>query len=81
MSKGVIIKRTWLETARKNKKLTMKQLAEELHISESYYCSIENGQRKRQMGILFAKKISDVLEISLSQIIDFEQQAFTEQHE
>ena len=73
--------RTWLETARKNKRLTMKQLAEELHISESYYCSIENGHRKKKMDISLAKKISDVLEISLSQIIDFEQQAIGEQHE
>ena len=70
--------RTWLENARRQKGLTMKQLAEELHISESYYCSIENGYRKKNMDISLAKKISEALEISLSQIIDYEQQISTE---
>lgn len=35
--------RKWLKKARQEHGLTMKQMADELHISESYYCSIENG--------------------------------------
>lgn len=65
--------RKWLKKARQDHGLTMKQMADELHISESYYCSIENGYRQRDMDISLAAKISETLKISMKQILKFEQ--------
>ena len=65
--------RDWLREARQKKGMTMKQLADELHISESYYCSIENGNRQRDMDISLVCKISDALKIPIKQILRFEQ--------
>ena len=65
--------REWLRNARQERGLTMKQMADELHISESYYCSIENGHRQRDMDISLVAKISGILKISMKQILKFEQ--------
>ena len=65
--------RKWLKKARQDHGLTMKQMADELHISESYYCSIENGYRQRDMDISLAAKISETLKISMKQVLKFEQ--------
>lgn len=64
--------RLWLKTAREKAGLTMKQLAEELHISESYYCAIENGTRQQNMDISLAQNLSGILRIPIKQILDEE---------
>lgn len=64
--------REWLKKAREDKKMTMKELAAKLHISESYYCSIENGYRQRNMDISLADRLSDILEIPLKEILKSE---------
>lgn len=65
--------REWLRNARLGRGFTMKRLADELHISESYYCSIENGYRQKDMDISLVEKISKSLRIPVSQILKFEQ--------
>lgn len=65
--------REWLRNARLGKGFTMKRLADELHISESYYCSIENGYRQKDMDISLVEKISKSLRVPVSQILKFEQ--------
>lgn len=50
----------------------MKQLADELHISESYYCAIENGYRQMNMDISLAEKLSSILGVSLKYILQSE---------
>lgn len=65
--------REWLRDARQKRGFTMKQLAGELHISESYYCSIENGYRQRDMDISLVSKISAALKMPVKQILRFEQ--------
>ena len=65
--------REWLRNARLGKGFTMKRLADELHISESYYCSIENGYRQKDMDISLVEKISNRLRVPVSQILKFEQ--------
>lgn len=57
--------RDWLKEARLSSGMTMKQVADKLHISESYYCSIENGYRQRNMDMSLAVKISEALGISV----------------
>lgn len=64
--------RKWLRAARENAGLTMKQLSEKLLISESYYCSIENGTRQRDMDISLAQRIAKALNIPVKTILDNE---------
>ena len=64
--------RDWLKTAREREGLTMKQVAQVLHISESYYCAIENGTRQQSMDISLAQNLSDVLHVPIKQILDAE---------
>lgn len=61
--------RKWLREARENKGLTMKQMAEKLLISESYYCAIENGTRQRNMDISLAERIAETLQIPMKEIL------------
>lgn len=65
--------RKWLRDARQERGFTMKQMADALHISESYYCSIENGYRQRDMDISLVTKISTTLKLPAKQILKFEQ--------
>ena len=64
--------RGWLKETRQSRGLTMKQMADKLHISESYYCSIENGNRQRNMDISLAEGISSTLRIPIKEILKLE---------
>lgn len=64
--------RLWLKTAREKKELTMKMLADKLNISESYYCSIENGERQKKMDLSLAAKLSVALDMPIVEIIENE---------
>lgn len=66
--------REWLKNARKEKGITMAAFSKELGISESYYSLIESGARQEKMDMAIASKISKILNISLKQIVNFEQQ-------
>ena len=70
--KGGARMREWLRDARSRAGLTMKQMADNLHISESYYCSIENGYRQKNMDISLAEGISRVLKLPIKHILKFE---------
>lgn len=67
--------RSWLKNARESKGLTMKAAADGLNISESYYCSIENGTRQKRMDITLASKIAAVFGLPLADIVEMEQGA------
>lgn len=64
--------REWLKNARTERGLTMRNIADELCISESYYCSIENGYRQRDMDISLVERIGKVLKIPVKQILKCE---------
>lgn len=64
--------RKWLKEHRTQKGLTMKELGVELGVSESYYCAIENGSRKSQLSLDMAAKLSEILGITIAQIVDYE---------
>lgn len=55
-----------LAELRKNVGLTQKQMAEKLNISESYYCQLENGNRR--MSLEMALKISSILKKTPNEI-------------
>ena len=60
--------RDWMEKARRNRGLTMKAIATELGISESYYSMIERGERQQSLTLSLAAKLSSVLGVSLEYI-------------
>lgn len=64
--------REWLKLARTARNMTMADLADKLNITESYYSYIENGARKKKLDIVFVVRLSEVLGISISDIIRFE---------
>lgn len=64
--------RTWLKDKRQELGLTMKEIGEKLHISESYYCEIENGNRQKKMDIVLVSGLSAILGISVADIIKHE---------
>ena len=64
--------REWLKRLREDSGLTQKQVGEKLDISESYYSYIEAGDRQKMMDISLARKISNIFDISVEQIVEFE---------
>ena len=64
--------RFWLKTAREKKELTMKMLADKLNISESYYCSIENGTRQKNMDVSLVSKLSVAFDMPIVEIVECE---------
>lgn len=65
--------RSWLKAIRKEKGMTLSEVALAVGISESYYCLIENNDRQKRMDISLISKISSVLDIPISEIIRLEQ--------
>lgn len=64
--------RDWLRAARLKRRMTQKQLAENLGISESYYCTIENGKRMNRLDIEIIAKLSVIFGIPMDKIIRLE---------
>lgn len=61
--------RSWMEKARKSCGLTMRAVATQLGVSESYYSMIERGERQQKLDIALAVKMSEVFGVSLSHIV------------
>lgn len=64
--------RDWMIAKRKEQRLTMKQVASAIGITEGYYSLIEKGERMAKLDIDFAKKIGDVFGMSIQEIADAE---------
>nr|WP_207708883.1 helix-turn-helix transcriptional regulator [Caproicibacter fermentans] len=56
-----------------DRKFTQQDIADELGVSLSYYNSIENGNRQKNMELLMAKRLSDVLHVPVEFIITEEE--------
>ena len=50
--------RSWMKDAREKSGKTQAEVAAALHISESYYCEIENGNRMPRLDLHFADSLS-----------------------
>lgn len=66
--------REWLKEKREERGLTMKDMAEKLGISESYYCLVESGDRQKKMDIMLVSGLSAALKIKVADIVKLEQQ-------
>ena len=64
--------RKWLKEHRESNGYTMKELADKLDISESYYCAIENGSRQKRMDLALVAALSATLDIPISVIVQNE---------
>ena len=64
--------RVWMKSKREQLGMTMKDVADKLNISESYYCSIENGIRQKKMDISLAASLSAIFGLPISQIVENE---------
>ena len=60
--------RTWLKDTRENLGLTMKDAAQRLDITESYYSRIERGDRQKNLDGDLAFRMSKAFDISISDI-------------
>lgn len=65
--------REWLKDMRIRNGLTMKEMGEKLHISESYYCAIENGDRQKKMDVTLATGLSVIFGIPIAHVIELDQ--------
>lgn len=65
--------REWLRSLRTEKGHTMKEMSEKLHISESYYCAIENGDRQKKMDVTVATGLAVALGVPIARIIELDQ--------
>lgn len=64
--------REWLEGIRKDAGLTMKEIAQKLGISESYYCAIENGTRQKRMEVALVSGISAATGVPVTRVLELE---------
>ena len=64
--------REWMKTLRLEKGYTMKEMGEKLHISESYYCAIENGYRQKKMDVTIAAGLSVAFGVPIARIIELD---------
>lgn len=55
------MERTWLKEIRKEKKMSMANVAENAGIGQGYYCDIENGKRGYEVPVRTAKAIASTL--------------------
>lgn len=64
--------REWLVELRKQHNITQKEMGDKLGISESYYCSIEKGERQKRMDMMLAAGIATVFGIPISRVVAYE---------
>ena len=67
--------RTYLKKLRESKNLTQEEVAQQIGISQNYYCMIENGERQKKMDFPLILKLSKILEVSLEFIAQKEKEA------
>lgn len=64
--------RTYLKRRREELCLTQKDIANAIGVSQNYYCDIENGERQKDMKATILIKLSEVLRIPVSKMLEEE---------
>lgn len=65
--------REWLKEARLARNLTQKQVADKIGMTEAYYSMIESGDRQKKMDLTMAIRLSNVLRVTLEEIVAAEE--------
>lgn len=66
--------RVWLKKLREEKGYTQKFVAQKLGINQNTYSRLENGIYKKELTIFLGSKISDLFNIPLSSIRNYEEE-------
>lgn len=61
--------REYLKRRREELRLSQKDVAQAIGISQNYYCDIENRERQQDMKASILIKLSEVLKISASDML------------
>lgn len=62
----------WLKNLREERKMTQKEVASKLGISESYYCSIERGERQKKMDMFVITGLAVAFNVQVTEIAKME---------
>lgn len=65
--------RKYLYELRKANSFSQRDMANKLDISESYYCLIEKGNRKKNLDLSLALKISEIFNMDVNRIVELEE--------
>lgn len=71
--------RAYLRKAREDLGYTQQYVAEQIGISQNYYCDIENGTRQRILKIDIIKKLSKLFGVSIETIVLEEEKIMQEE--
>lgn len=66
--------RFWLKELRELNRLSQQQVAEKLNITRQYYQQIEAGDRQQKMDMALSVKLSEIFNVSISDIVAFEKE-------
>lgn len=69
--------RDYLKEARLSLGMTQEDVAKHIGISANYYCSIEKGERQRDMNASILIALSEVLRIPISDMLNAERMLFS----
>ena len=72
ISGGEAILRHYLKKMRNNRKLTQRQCADRLCISESYYSLIENGERQGELRANMLVKLAQLFGCTVDELLQME---------
>lgn len=67
--------RTWLKEERVKQRLTQKQAADAIGVTESFYSLVEADKRQKKMDISLAVKLANVLGMEVNEIVRREAEA------
>ena len=70
--------RAYLKDLREKARLSQKEVAEKLGISQNYYSAIETGERQKRLDVEFAVKFSEIFGVDVSWIIEQEKNLMNE---
>lgn len=61
--------RTWLKEERVKQRLTQKQVADAIGVTESFYSLVEANKRQKKMDITLAARLANVLGMEVNEIV------------
>lgn len=64
--------RNWLKELRSQNGYTQTEVANKLGISQNYYCSIESGERQKDLDLSFITRIASIFNVSIEWIVEQE---------
>lgn len=64
--------RLWLKELRESKGYSQQFVADELGVTQQFYCYIENGERQADLALSTVVNLSKLFGVTVEEIIDYE---------